>query len=103
MKKGAKKKSYTVGFRLDDYYLAELEKRAAKDKTSIHEQARRIVIDALNDAERGAVKEEVSATRQDVQDLRLALAAGIEALLITAGDYPKDKAREWTTANIRKR
>jgi hypothetical protein len=39
VKKGAKKKSYTVGFRLDEYHLAELEKRAAKDKTSIHEQA----------------------------------------------------------------
>jgi hypothetical protein len=103
VKKGAKKKSYTVGFRLDEYHLAELEKRAAQDKTSIHEQARRIVIAVLNDAERGAVKEEVSAARQDVQDLRLALAAGIEALLITAGDYPQEKAREWTTTNIRKR
>ncbi len=103
MKKHAKKQSYTVGFRLDEYHLAELEKRAAKDKTSIHEQARRIVIAALNDTERGAVKEEVSATRHDVQDLRLALAAGIEALLITAGNHPQDKAREWTNDNIRKR
>ncbi len=103
MKKGAKKQSYTVGFRLDDYYLAELEKRAAKDKTSIHEQARRIVIAALNDIERGAVKEEVSAARQDIEDLRLKLADAVEAILITAGKYPQDKARDWTTANIRKR
>lgn len=103
MKKGAKKKSYTVGFRLDEYHLAELEKRAAKDKTSIHEQARRIVIDVLNDTERGAVKEEVSAARQDIKNLKLSLADAVEAILITAGGYPQDKAREWTTDNIRKR
>jgi plasmid stability protein len=103
VKKGAKKKSYIVGFRLDEYYLAELEKRAAPDKTSIHEQARRIVINALNDTERGAVKEEVSAARQDIKNLKLSLADAMEAILITAGNYPQDKAREWTNDNIRKR
>lgn len=103
MKKGAKKQSHTVGFRLDEYYLAELEKRAARDKTSIHEQARRILIAALNDTERGAVKEEVAAARQDIKNLKLRLADAVEAILITAGNYPQDKAREWTNDIIRKR
>lgn len=93
--------SFTVSFRLDASYLAELEKRAAPHNISIHEEARRIVLDVLNDAERGAVKEEVLEARKDIRELRLRLADAVEALLITAGNYPKDKAREWTTEIIR--
>lgn len=101
MTKSTRGQSFTVSFRLDASYLAELEKRAALHSVSIHEEARRIVLDALNDAERGAVREEVSEAKKDIRDLRMRLADAVEALLITAGNYPKDKAREWTTENIR--
>lgn len=93
--------SFTVSFRLDSGQLAELEKRAARHKTSIHEEARNIVTDFLNDTERDQIKDEILGTREDIQSLKLRLADAVEALLITAGNYPKEEARDWTTEIIR--
>lgn len=100
-KKTKKTPSFTVSFRLDAGQLAELDKRAARHKTSIHEEARNIVTDFLNDTDREQIKDEISATREEIQNLKLRLADAVEALLITAGNYPKDEARDWTTEIIR--
>jgi hypothetical protein len=99
--KKQKQDSFTISFRLEASYLMELEKRAALKKTSVHDLARRLLMDALNNAHQEETKEQLSGVRSDIDGLRLCLADVAEALLITAGGYPKEQAREWTTANIR--
>ncbi len=101
MKKTTKQQSFTISFRLDAAQLAELEKRAARHKVSVHEEARNTVTDILNDTRRDEIKEEVLGARDDIKILEMKLADAVEALLITAGGYPKEQAREWTTEIIR--
>ncbi len=102
MKKTTKQQSFTISFRLDAAQLAELEKRAARHKISIHEEARNVVTDLLNDTRRDEIKDEVLGARDDIKILEMKLADAVEALLITAGNYPKEQAREWTTEIIRR-
>jgi len=40
-------------------------------------------------------------TKEELERLRHSLALATEALLITAGNYPKEKAKEWVNHNIR--
>ena len=101
MRKKTKQPTFTISFRLDAAQVADLEKRAARHKISIHEEARSIVLDVLNDTERDEIRDEVSGARDDIKSLQMKLADAVEALLITAGNYPKEKAREWTTDIIR--
>ncbi len=102
MRKPTKTQTFTISFRLDAGQVADLEKRAARHKISIHEEARNIVSDILNDTRRDEIKDEILGTRDDIKILQMKLADAVEALLITAGDYPKDQAREWTTEIIRR-
>jgi plasmid stability protein len=101
VRKKTKQPSYTISFRLDAGQVADLEKRAARHKISIHEEARSIVADILNDTQRDEIRDEISGARDDIKSLQMKLADAVEALLITAGNYPKEKAREWTTDIIR--
>lgn len=101
MRKTTKQQSFTISFRLDAAQVADLEKRAARHKISIHEEARSIVAEILNDTRRDEIRDEVLGARGDIKTLQMKLADAVEALLITAGNYPKDKAREWTTEIIR--
>jgi plasmid stability protein len=102
VKKTTKPQSFTISFRLDAAQLAELEKRAARHKISIHEEARNAVTDLLNDTRRDEIKEEVLGARDDIKILEMKVADAVEALLITAGNYPKDQAKEWTNEIIRR-
>ena len=101
MRKTTKPQSFTISFRLDASQIAELEKRAARHKISIHEEARNAVTDLLNDTRRDVIKDEILGARDDIKILQMKLADAVEALLITAGNYPKEQAREWTTEIIR--
>ncbi len=101
MRRTTKQQSFTISFRLDAAQVADLEKRAARHKLSIHEEARSIVAETLNDTQRDEIKDEIVGARDDIKALQMKLADAVEALLITAGNYPKDKAREWTTEIIR--
>ena len=102
MRKTTKQQSFTISFRLDAAQVADLEKRAARHKISIHEEARSIVAEILNDTRRDEIKDEVLGARDDIKTLQMKLADAVEALLITAGNYPKEEAREWTTEIIRR-
>lgn len=102
MRKTTKKQSFTISFRLDAGQLAELEERAARHKVSVHEEARNVLMDTLNDARRDELRDEISGAREDIKTLQMKLADAVEALLITAGSYPKEQAREWTTEIIRR-
>ena len=101
MRKKTKQPTFTISFRLDAGQVAELERRAARHKVSLHEEARNVVMDTLNDTRRDEIRDEISGARDDIKSLQMKLADAVEALLITAGDYPKDEAREWTTEIIR--
>lgn len=96
-----KKVSNTVGFRLDPPYLKSLESEAANYKMSLHEYARRLVIDALDDARREQLEKRMVMLETEVSELRSDLATAVEALLIVAGNYPKEKAKEWVDRNLR--
>ena len=96
-----KPKPKTVGFQLDEEYLERLEKEAAKFQMSAGQYARRLVMDALDDTERKVVKEEISELSENVDDLRLSLAASVEAILAATKNVTKERAREWVDQNIR--
>ena len=96
-----KTKPKTVGFQLDEEYLERLEKEAAKFQMSAGQYARRLVMDALDDTERQVIKEDISELNENVEDLRLCLAASVEAILAATKNVTKERAREWVDQNIR--
>jgi hypothetical protein len=96
-----KPKPKTVGFQLDEEYLDRLEKEAAKFQMSAGQYARRLVMDALDDTERQVIKEDISELSENVEDLRLCLAASVEAILAATKNVTKERAREWVDQNIR--
>lgn len=94
--------SHTISFRLDDHYLAKLD-GGAKPGESVHERARKVLMDALDTDFQEEVKEEISGLSEKVSFLQRDLALAVEALLITAGNYPKEKAQDWVNRNLRER
>lgn len=94
--------SHTISFRLDNHYLAKLDARA-KSNESVHERARKVLMEALDLDVQEEIKEELSGLSKQVGSLHQDLALAVEALLITAGNYPKDKAQEWVNRNLRER
>ena len=68
-----KKETYTISFRLDSHYLSRLEEAAAGNEVSLHEQARRLVVESLNgnDGQSGTeqVLEELARLREEVAGL----------------------------------
>ena len=86
---GMKKETHTISFRLDTHYLLQLEEAASRSGVSLHEQARRLVIDSLNRTDSQAeVLEQLASLRQDlvkvgtiegqIQELRDDLAEAVE-------------------------
>lgn len=84
-----KKETHTISFRLDTHYLLQLEEAASRSGVSLHEQARRLVIDSLNRTDSQAeVLEQLTSLRQDlvkvgtiegqIQELRDDLAEAVE-------------------------
>lgn len=98
-----KEKSYTIGFRLNGIALSKLEKLASAKKISVHEEARRIFLDALEDETREEIKTDVKRAREDIQDLKLSVATAFEALLVKAGNVERETAKDWITEQFRKR
>ena len=94
--------STTISFRLDAHYLEKLA-ALTRDGESTHARARRLLIDALDRAEEERVSEELSEMKSKLQLLGEHLAMGVEALLVTAGEYPKEKAHDWVNRNLRER
>lgn len=97
------KESYTISFRVSGLSLSKLEKLAAEKKVSIHEQARKLVLDALDDDSTEEIKTNIKRTREDIEDFKLAVAVALEALLVKAGNVEKETAKDWITEQFRKR
>jgi hypothetical protein len=93
---------HTISFRLDNHYLAKLDAGAKKGE-SVHERARKVLMDALDTERQEEIKEELSELSEKMDTLHGDLALAVEALLITAGNYPKEKAKEWVNRNLRER
>lgn len=92
--------SHTISFRIDDHYLAKLDAKA-KQGESLHERARRVLIDALDAEGQEEIKAGVKELSGKVDSLQYDLALAVEALLVTAGNFPKEKARDWVNRNLR--
>lgn len=94
--------SSTISFRLDAHYFGKLA-ALTREGESVHERARRLLLDALDRAEEERVSEELAEMKTNLRLLSEHLAIGVEALLITAGEYPKEKAHDWVNRNLRER
>ena len=96
-----------VSFRLAPYYLKRLVEGGKPYGMSAGEYARRIVIEALEDTERLRLRDEVSALRAELERVRSDLATAVEALLVASSNpeirVDREEAREWVTANLRRR
>ena len=94
------KQPKTVGFQLEDSYHRRLEKDGKEFKMSAGQYARQLVIDALDDTNRERLEKRMVMLETELSELRSDLAIAVEALLIVAGNYPKEKAREWVVRNL---
>lgn len=70
MRRQKSEKTYTVGYRITGKHLSSLEKRAARSgKVSIHEEARRILIERLENTEYDRVVEQGTRLQGDLESL----------------------------------
>lgn len=87
----------TISYKVESGVADELEHRAAAQSgASRHTVARQMLLEVLMDADRLRVLQEIELLRNEVVELRNALATGVAALLVQAGKVydPKD-AEEW--------
>jgi hypothetical protein len=90
-----------VAFRLEDESYLELSRRAKRVGVRQHELARHYVVEVLSQKEeRNALRDAVSALRQQVWDVRKDIAVTAQALLTSARTLNAKQAREWTQENL---
>lgn len=92
--------SHTISFRLDDYYLNRLNAKI-KEKASVHEKARRVLLAALD--EEGEIRGDITELEERMDALHDNLAIAVEAILIAGGHYSAESARAWVDRNLRER
>ena len=100
-KKAKKEPTFTVSYRLNASYLAKLEALAERHNISVHEQARILLLDTLDNRSEEEIKTDIKRTREEVKDLKLSVAVAFEALLVKAGNVEKETAKEWITEQFR--
>lgn len=94
--------TYTVGFRLDAYYLQRLERGAARYGISIHEYARQRLTELLDGQEAAPVLDEISRARTGVDELREDVARTLEILLVNLTRAEPQEVRLWVDAHLRR-
>jgi plasmid stability protein len=102
--KAKRSQTHTVGFRLDESYLAKLDTIAAKRGNSIHEQAREMLMALLDgdEAELMAMRLKLEAMTQRFESFTSGMADTIEAILMMNG-ASEEKARTFVEERLRKR
>jgi hypothetical protein len=93
----------TIGFRLGASHIALLARGAAAYGISVHEYARGLLIEALEDAERDRLGNVVAELQSDLARHRDEFAAAVLALLLAVGDpggFSEDEARAWVAQNL---
>ena len=98
-----KEKSYTIGFRINGRALSKLEKLASAKKISVHEQARRLFLDALENETQEEIKNDVKRGREEMEEFKMSVASAFEALLVKVGNVERETAKDWITETFRKR
>jgi hypothetical protein len=94
----------TIGFRLDAASLHLLAAEADKQELSLHEVARRWVLERLeNPVDTPAWKEAFDNLHMHVERTRQDFALGFEALLASAGKVTEEDALAWADRNFRKK
>jgi hypothetical protein len=103
------KRSAPVSFRLDAVFQQRLEELAKRHDVSLHQEAQRIVIDALSEPDRRA-SDAVTAAELQVQIdelhtllriLRSDLATSVSALLAMAGKVTQEEAKSWVAQTFK--
>lgn len=72
-----KETSSTVSFRLDPHYIGRLQSKAEKQGVSIHELARRTIVDDLDDRKGEELLAKVESLKQEtakIKDLEKAIS-----------------------------
>jgi predicted DNA binding CopG/RHH family protein len=95
-----REKSKPISFRLSENDLELLQKKAKVLGVSIHQLAKSFVLESLEGKEKNNVMREIAEVFNEVEKLKFCLADATEAILVT-NKYPKEKAKKWTTENIR--
>lgn len=93
-------RSEPISFRLPSTYAKDLAKRAEIFGDSLGEHARRIVVDALTDADRQIVRDEVQELRKLVETLREDFATAVAVLLSRREPYSRDEAEAWVKKTL---
>jgi len=89
-------RSKTVSFRLPPEFLNQLIKDAkSRMLDSHHELARQVVINYLTDAMLEEQRLEFEKLKQSVERLREDFATAAGFMLVSAANWPIDKARAW--------
>lgn len=94
--------TFTVGFRLDGYYLTLLEKGAATFGISVHEYARQRLLELLDRQEEAHLLAEMSEVRGGVVELREDIARTLEVILVNVTKGDSSKIRAWVDSNLRR-
>lgn len=96
------KQDITISFKVDSIVAKELDRRAEETPgASRHTIARRMVYEVLTDAHRHAVVREFAELKEQVQELRFALATAVTALLVQAGKVTNSQdAESWVRKAI---
>lgn len=97
------KQDITISFKTDSIVANELERRAkaiSKD-LSKHLIAKQMVYRELTEADYHGLRAEVAELKEQVQQLRFALATAVTALLVQAGkvENPQD-AEAWVKKSL---
>ena len=90
-----------VYFRLPPAYIQDLEKR--KDERAVksrHLVAKYILMDAMNNTEARAVREELAHTRRELRRLRNDFVHLAVNLFVHAGKLDSEQARQWVESNF---
>lgn len=95
--------SFTIGFRLDEFYIGKLEKGAAAYGISVHEYARQRLVEVLDRTEEARLLEECALGRVAVEELREDLARTLEILLANTTRAEPAAIRTWIEQNLRGR
>lgn len=90
----------TISFKVESAIAEELDNRAARQNGSRHTAARQIVLEALTDADRFKVLQEIVELKAQLEDVRNSLATAVVALLVQAGKVQQNEAKEWVLNNI---
>lgn len=97
-----KRAPQSIAFRLDEEYREKLEKMAKESAMSPGQFARFLVIAALDNTERIAIRRDLQNLKSDMSSLRRDLSNVALALLVGAGRMDKREANQWVKEHLRR-